>query len=217
MTVLSEAEITLRVKKYESSTYTVKYFGQVIYLVRLIAGHVRGKSLVVAKKTHTQTELRFFLGLVNVYEHVIPKFSKIAATLSALIQKRQPPKLEALTTEQTEAFQSLMKAVTSAPILAPPQKWLPSFVDTDSSDYQVGCTLFRNTPEGESCPICYCSRTRKVNGRKYSVLEKECLAMVWALGTLRPYLMGILFTLYSDQSSCGGLMNMFEPYGRLIR
>lgn len=53
--------------------------------------------------------------------------------------------------------------------------------------------------------------------RNYSVAEKDCLAVVWALFTIRPYLMGVHFIVYMDHFSLRLLMNMSNPLGHLMR
>lgn len=40
--------------------------------------------------------------------------------------------------------------------------------------------------------------------------------MVWALSTLRPYLMDTRFTVNMDHSASQGLMSITEPSGRLM-
>lgn len=52
---------------------------------------------------------------------------------------------------------------------------------------------------------------------QYSVSERECLAVVLALATLRPYLMGKPFNVYTDHSSLPWLMNIVEPSARLMK
>lgn len=52
----------------------------------------RAKFLVAAKQLRTQTELRSFLGLVNVYRRFVQNFSDVAAALNALLRKVQPSK-----------------------------------------------------------------------------------------------------------------------------
>ncbi|CAN8070297.1 unnamed protein product [Agarophyton chilense] len=217
MTVLRDAGITLKLRKCEFFTDTGKYLGHVIRPGRLMIEQVHIKSLCEAKEPRTQTELRSFLGLVNVYRRFIPSLSDIAAPLNALLRKGQPLKLAPFTTDQSDSFRSLIKAVKTAPILSLPKPGLPYSIDTDASDHQVGCALFQTIPEGERKPIVYSSRTLNVHERNYSVSEKECLAVVWALSTLRPYLMGVHFTVYTDHASLRWLLNTADPSGRLMR
>ena len=53
--------------------------------------------------------------------------------------------------------------------------------------------------------------------RNYSVSEKECLAVIWAVRTFRPYLLGVEFDLNTDHSWLRCLMNIIDPSSRLLR
>ena len=87
----------------------------------------------------------------------------------------------------------------------------------DASDNQVGCSLFQTHEDGKRYPIGYWSRTLKPAERNYSATERECLALFFALQTLRPYLLYERFTAYTDHNALRWLLNVSEPSGRLIR
>jgi len=53
--------------------------------------------------------------------------------------------------------------------------------------------------EGVDHPVLYLSRKLEEGEEWYSTVEKDCLAIKWAVGTLRYlYLLGRAFTLCSD-------------------
>ena len=53
--------------------------------------------------------------------------------------------------------------------------------------------------EGEECfPVYYASRKLLPRERKYAVIERECLALVWAIAKFHIYLYGKEFILETD-------------------
>lgn len=214
---LKQAGISLKLKKCTWCTDSVKYLGHIIKPGELHVNDVRTKSLREMQHPTTQTELRSFLGLINVYRRFIPHFSHIASPLNQLLKKGSPKKLEPLNDEQAEAFQKLIDAVLQPPVLALPKPDLPYSIDTDASDYQVGAALFQEYGDKERKPIGFWSRTLLPAEKNYSTSEKECLAVVWAMQTLRPYVQGTHFTVNTDHSALRWLMEICEPSGRLMR
>ena len=217
LTALKSAGISLKLKKCSSFTNNVKYLGHIIHPGTLEVDATHTIALRRAKHPTTKTQLRAFLGLCNVYRRFVPKYSHIAAPLNTLLCKGQPVNLRPFGEAEAQAFETLVAAVTSPPVLALPKPDLPYSVDTDASDYQVGCALFQTTEDGERRPIGYWSRSLKPAEKNYSTPEKECLAVVWALTTLRPYLQCKTFTVYSDQASLRWLMTIAGSSGRLMR
>ncbi|WVZ93708.1 hypothetical protein U9M48_039668 [Paspalum notatum var. saurae] len=98
------------------------------------------------KQPQTVTEIRSFLGLAGYYHHFIKDFSKIAKPMTALTQKNAKfvwsPKCE-------EAFQTLKKLLTPAPVLAQPDITKPFDVYCDAS--VVALVVFQCKKEDCSC------------------------------------------------------------------
>ncbi|CAG8543634.1 26142_t:CDS:2 [Gigaspora rosea] len=53
--------------------------------------------------------------------------------------------------------------------------------------------------------------------KNYSTTEKECLAVVWAIGYFRHYLHGTFFTIITNHMTLKYLLSLNEPRGRLAR
>lgn len=67
--------------------------------------------------------------------------------------------------------------------------------------------LAQDTPQGER-PIYYLSRKRTPTEHKYAVIEKEALAMRWAVDQLKYYLWGQEFTIVTDHAPLQWLTRM---------
>ena len=73
-------------------------------------------------------------------------------------------------------------------------------METDASSLFVGAVLAQKKEDGKINPIQYASRTMKSSECKYSVFERETLAVIHALKKFRGHLLlAILLKLITDQ------------------
>lgn len=131
----------------------------------------------------TKKRVRSFLGLVGWYRRFIPNFSSRAAVLTDLTRKNSPQKV-VWSSECEAAFQDLKDCLCQDPVLQSPNFELPFCVQTDASGVGLGAVLLQGD-SGNRRPVQYISRKlfpREVN---YSTIEKEALAIKWALDTLK--------------------------------
>ncbi|KAL6332966.1 hypothetical protein AAG906_019980 [Vitis piasezkii] len=85
---------------------------------------------------------------------------------------------------------------TTTPTLAMPNFNEPFTIETDASGDGIGAVL---TQQGR--PIAYMSRALGVTKRSWSIYAKEMLAIVEAIRTWRPYILGRKFFIRTDQRS----------------
>ena len=89
-------------------------------------------------------------------------------------------------------------------------------VQTDASDVGLGAVLLQEV-EGLERILEFASRVLTSAERNYSVTERVCLAVVWAIGKFRPYIDGYEFKVVTDHSSLRWLYQMKNPTSRLAR
>ncbi|GJR75221.1 reverse transcriptase domain-containing protein [Tanacetum coccineum] len=128
--------------------------------------------------------IQSFLGHVGFYRRFIQDFSKIARPMTYLLEKETP---SIFSTECREAFETLKKKLTEAPILVAPDWDLPFEIMCDASDFAVGAVLGQRKTKHFQ-PIHYASKTMTDAQAHYTTTEKELLAVVYAFEKFRPYL-----------------------------
>ncbi|UYV80576.1 K02A2.6-like, partial [Cordylochernes scorpioides] len=155
--------------------------------------------------------LRSSLGLSSYYRRFIKNYADIARPLNSLLSKGTKFQWN---TDQERAFQKLKNALTSKPVLGHFDDDAPTELHTDASGYGIGAVLARKKGNGEKV-IAYASRTLLKSEKNYSTTERECLAIVWAIGKFRPYLFGRPFKVITDHHSLCWLTNFKDLAGRL--
>nr|GEU32648.1 reverse transcriptase domain-containing protein [Tanacetum cinerariifolium] len=100
----------------------------------------RSKVDVIAKLPYPTTVkgVRSFLGHVGFYQRFIQDFSKIARPMTYLFEKETP---FVFSKDCIDAFETLKKKLTEAPILVVPDWNLPFELMCDACDFTIGAVL----------------------------------------------------------------------------
>ena len=178
-TQLEKAGFTVKVKKCRFGNDTAHYLGHVIGAGRIHPNPEKVEAVRNYPEPKTKKNVRAYLGLVGYYRRFIPQFSTLAAPLSDLTRKGQPEKVQFSESCRT-AFVKLKESLLKAPVLKIADPGKPFVLQTDASDYGLGAVLSQADEEGEEHPVAYASRKLFPQELNYSVIEKECLAFVWA-------------------------------------
>ena len=158
-------------------------------------------------------EVRSFLGHAGFYRRFIRDFSKIALPLSNLLQKDVAFRCDE---RCREAFDCLKKALTTTPIIQPPDWTVPFQLMCDASNYALGAVLMQKVGKIPHV-IYYASRTLDSAQTNYTTTEKELLAIVFALDKFRSYLLGSRVVVFTDHAALKFLLKKAESKPRLIR
>ncbi|KAK1650225.1 hypothetical protein QYE76_068030 [Lolium multiflorum] len=157
--------------------------------------------------------IRSVLGHAGFYRRFIKDFSKISKPLTNLLQKDVPFVFD---DDCKEAFETLKKALTTAPVVEPPDWNLPFEIMCDASDFAVGAVLGQRVDKKLNV-IHYASKTLDAAQRNYATTEKELLAVVFACDKFRPYIVDSKVTIHTDHAAIRYLMTKKDAKPRLIR
>ena len=157
-------------------------------------------------------EVKRFVAMANYYRRHIKDFAQICHPLNFLTRKGV---VFSWTDKCEKAFNSMKNAMTSDLVLD-----FPNFSDdnqfqltTDASGFALGAVL----SNCNSKPIAYASRCLNKAELNYSTIEKELLAVVWAVRHFRPYLYGKKFIIHTDHRPLVYLFSMIDPSSRLTK
>nr|GEW14379.1 reverse transcriptase domain-containing protein [Tanacetum cinerariifolium] len=102
--------------------------------------------------------------------------------------------------ECVEAFQTLKRKLTKAPIMIAPDWYMPFELMCDASDFAIGAVLGQRQDK-HFRPIHYASKTMTEAESNYTTTKKEMLAVVYAFETFWSYLIMNKSIVYTDHSA----------------
>jgi hypothetical protein len=157
--------------------------------------------------------LRSFLGHAGFYRRFIKDFSKITKPLTIHLQKDVPFNFNE---KCFVAFQTLKRALITAPIIQPPDWSQPFEIMCDTSDYAVGAVLGQRK-EGKVHAIYYASKTLNGAQFNYATTEKKFLAIVFVFEKFRSYIVNSKVIVYTDHVAIKYLFSKKDAKPRLIK
>ncbi|GFV25572.1 retrovirus-related Pol polyprotein from transposon 17.6 [Trichonephila clavipes] len=161
------------------------------------------------KPPNNSKEVSKFLGMAGWYQKFIPKYADICEPLYRLNKKGAKFNWS---TEAQDSFDKIKRALTEAPVLQ-----LRNFTEqfnlfTDASGVGMGAVLNQNHR-----PIAFASRTLNKAERNYTVTERECLAVIWALNKFKTYFVSLPVKVITDHAALTKLTNGKNLSSRMIR
>ncbi len=212
---LRNAQLTARPSKCFIGYEEIEFLGHVVGNGYVQPKRDKVESIQNAKRPVTKKQLRSFLGLIGFYRKYIPNFAAVASPLTDKTKKGLPNKIE-WGESQEKAFQTLKGKLMQSPILHLPVLRKQFILRTDASDTGVGAVLMQEF-EGEKFPIAFASKKLSECQKAYSVMERECLAVIWAVKKFEPYLYGREFILETDHQPLSCIQKSVVANGRIMR
>jgi RNase H-like domain found in reverse transcriptase len=119
---------------------------------------------------------------------------------------------------QVRAFEALREIQAHTDFLVAPRPLASKKLVTEASMYGLGAVLLQWEGEDEGwLQVAFASRKQKGAEAKYTVTEKECLAMLFGLQKFRQHLYGERFGVVTDHYTLVWLMSLRDPKHRLAR
>ena len=201
---LSNAGLRLKTKKCQFMKPSLECLGHRVDKEGFHPVEAKVQAIKDVPSPTNITELKSFLGMINFYGKFLPNLSSSLEPLHKLLRKEKQWKWGKC---QQEAFQAAKDLLQSSHLLVhyDPEKEL--VVSCDASPYGIGAVLAHVMEDGSEKPVAYASRTLSKAERGYSQLDKEELAMLFAVKKFHQFLYGRHFKIYTDHKPLLGLLS----------
>lgn len=209
---LREHKLYAKVSKCKFAQRSVDFLGHVVSANGFEMERVKVEAIKKWPKPKTKRDVQSFLGMLNFYRRFIEKMATVAKPLTELTSIVDFE----WTARQEDAFNSLKDKVMSAPILRAFNPELPVVLSTDASGCAVGAVLEQDDGMGRR-PVAFFSQTLSIHEQRYTIRERELLAIVQAIRHWRCYLHGRQFIVHTDHESLRYLRTQDKLNDRQVR
>ena len=170
----------------------LQYLGQIIDSEGIRKDPSKVKAITNMAEPQDIADLRRFLhvGLANHLMKFCPNLAEKKKPLRDLLKKESA---WVWGLAQQEAFQQLKADMASKQVLALYDLEKETTVSSDASSFGLGAVLMQKQPSGEMRPVAYASRSMTETERRYAQIEKEALAITWALEQWAEFLIAMRF------------------------
>ncbi|XP_055623435.1 uncharacterized protein K02A2.6-like [Toxorhynchites rutilus septentrionalis] len=148
-------------------------------------------------------ELQLFLGKATYYNAFIPNLSTRSRCLRDMLQEES----FVWESERIAAYEDIKTALISPQVLMQYDPDLPLILATDASKTGLGAVLSHRLGSGLERPIAYASCAMSHTEQRYPQIDKEALAIVWAVKKFFNYLYARRFTLVTDNKPLSQILH----------
>jgi len=135
----------------------------------------------------TEKEVHGFLGRLNYIARFISQLTTTCEPIFKLMRKNQ---LVEWNDDCQEAFEKIKQYLQNPPVLIPPVPRKPLIMYLTVLDISMGCVLGQHDDSGKKeHAIYYLSKKFTDCETRYSLLERTCCALAWAVYHLRQYML----------------------------
>ncbi|XXG42081.1 hypothetical protein AAC387_Pa01g2429 [Persea americana] len=163
-----------------------KFLGFIVWKAGIELDPTKVKAILEMPSPRTLRELKGLQRRLAYIRRFISNLSRKCRPFSRLMKKG----VDFVWVAECEAaFQDIKSYLTKPPVLAAPTTGKPFILYTRALNYSLGALLAQENDGGKETALYYLSRMLVGAEHHYSPVEKECLAVMFAVQKLRHYLL----------------------------
>ena len=185
-----EKGIKLNGERCQIATQKVKYMGHVLSSDGLLSDSAKIEAIQKMPRPMNVAGIHRFIGMTGYLSRFLGHLSDLCEPLRQLTKRSIQWQWNE---EHQQGFDKIKAAVTQTPVLQYFDGKLPTTIQCDASQTGLGAV-----PMQSRGPIAYASRALTETEKQYAQIEKEMLAIVYAMEKFHTYTYGRNITIESD-------------------
>ena len=166
-----ERNFKLNKDKFVFKQQKSKYCGHILTSEGILPHPAKVEAITQMPIPRSKTEVRRLLGMINYLGKFLPQLSDVSEPLRNLTKEQNQFIWSKV---HQDAFNKLTQLISEPLLLRYYDLEEKVTIETDASDYGLGAVLLQ-----AGRPVAFASRTMTETERRYSQIEKECLALVF--------------------------------------
>lgn len=192
---IQEYGFTIRLEKCAFKVQQIRYLGYVIDTHGLRPDPAKIEVIRKLPEPTDVSGVRSFLGAINYYGKFVPNMRDLRYPLDNLLKNNAPFRWTSECKKSFEKFKSLLSSNLLLTHYDPRHKII---VSADASSIGIGATISHMFPNGTIRVVQHASRALTKAEQGYSQIDREGLAIIFAVTKFHKMIFGRRFQLQTD-------------------
>lgn len=185
----------LRIEKCRFSLPQIKFLGHIVDKDGLRPDPAKTSAISEMAHPTNVSQLRSYVGAINYYGRFVGQMKQLREPLDRLLKKDAPWKWTAECQKSFDRFKSILVSNLLLTHFDPSKEII---VAGDASKDGLGAVILHRFPDGSVKAIAHASRSLTPAEENYGQIEKEALALVFAVTRFHKMIFGRRFVLQTD-------------------
>ena len=208
LAALTAVGVKLNPDKCQLEMRVIEFLGHIVSAEGVTLSQSRVDAVLRLPRPTDAKTTRSFLGVTNYFGKFVEDYASIVKPLTVLTSAKKEFVWE---DEQEAAWVQLRHAVAACPVLAHLDYAKDIYIRTDASVMGIGAVLFQLDEEGREEPVCFLSKAFSDVMTRWSTIEQEAYAVVYAVQRFHHYVQGHKFILQTDHRNLTYLHTAASP------
>jgi hypothetical protein len=214
--IIEDTGLTLNLKKCNFAQSKIKFVGHIVGSGCIEPDPSKIATIKDIQPPTTKKDVRRIMGFFSYFRSFIPALAETTRIITDLTRNDVPSKVPWESKHQ-QALDKLKEDLSKATQLHTIDFSKDFGLSVDASATAVGCCLFQCTASGIEQPIAFASSKLSDTQMRWSTIEREAFAVIWALKRFRSWIFLSKINVYSDHNPLTYLTEASPKSAKLAR